>query len=859
MDLDALAKRFNGSSDAPPPVAGGPDLDALARRMNGSVSTGEDVARSALFAVPKAAIGMAGLPGDISSLARSIKAKALQYLPDWVGQADAITSAPSNAFAAMLPHSGQLRGAAEKVTGPFYEPVTRAGKATDTALQAAATMGRGLVTSPLKALGMVGSITAGTEGAGMMTDDNPWTRAAGGILTGGTHALVDAARGRPGVIVRDAVGELAGPGPQREVAPFNRSQPYGASPFGMGQLDEARAMEQAGQRYGVPLLGTESLDRGHQLASAVLASPSGNAIVEPFLRARAGAVKGATDENLLALTGPRRTPNENASRAAKAATDVIGKAESDRTAATAPLYAAAADETLPASALKPVGDDLVSRLLKSSIGGPQEAAYGNWHGRVFPTEAPPVMPAAPMEPPKAPRTPWQVPAVNPEADDIITAIRKLGGLNPADEAIGSLAKANPFSPHPVFGPVWRNPEARGPTGTRAGHSLDRMAELLDQYGYVNRNDPGAIMDKIADSGMGQQHFSNAFDHGAAQAAEDPLHRLPEALDRLVGELGARRMPRPPAPQPLGPGAALPETNVGRLNEIYRDARMTADVPTIGASNEQKFAAYPAQQVQRTLGDVLSQGSPNWRAAEQRYAKLSQDVVDPLKAGPVGVVAGKRGVDPAAPSDVGRVVSSIAAPSQRAGDIRELYTNLNGVDRQAFPGIVQTHIESELNTAMKAPLSGFNGNAGAKVNQALRGTPAQQESFDEMMRGVADAHGLPQDQVVQGANRFLDVLERTGRTPGVGSQTQPRSAINAEMGRTVMTDVGHSISSRPLAPLMDRISQRITRGRWDDLARALTAPDSVDQLARMAKMEPSGLTAAYTAAALLGVDKAAAAP
>lgn len=125
------------------------------------------------------------------------------------------------------------------------------------------------------------------------------------------------------------------------------------------------------------------------------------------------------------------------------------------------------------------------------------------------------------------------PPIDESKDDIVTAIRKLGGITPADERIGAnVARGLPFNNDPRLGPVWSS----------KGKPLDDMAEALAQYGYVDRNGLDDILDKLADTQMGKQHFSNAFDHGAAQQAEDPLVG---ALNELTAKLG----PKPKGPSP----------------------------------------------------------------------------------------------------------------------------------------------------------------------------------------------------------------------------------------------------------------------------------------------------------------------
>jgi hypothetical protein len=125
----------------------------------------------------------------------------------------------------------------------------------------------------------------------------------------------------------------------------------------------------------------------------------------------------------------------------------------------------------------------------------------------------------------------------------------------------------------------------------------------------------------------------------------------------------------------------------------------------------------------------------------------------------------------------------------------------------------------------------------------------------MMRGVAQAHGANPDAVVRGANNLLQVLERTGRTPGIGSPTAGRGEISKEMGKTLITDTLGMISLTPTKPLAHRMSDWIQRGRYVEIAKALTAPSSVDALARLAKLDPRSVTAQYYAVMLLGLDKA----
>lgn len=779
-------------------------------------STISDVAKSAAYAPAKAATGLAGFPADVLGMMSNLASKGMSK----VSGIDAGYFKQPSLFD--LLGSQSLRKGAESLTGEWYDPQTRAGKVADTGVQTALMMGRNWATTPMQAAKLTGAVTAGTEGAGALTNDNPWARLLGGLGAGMAPTLANAMKTRTGAVVRDALGDLSD-----------------------ADISAAIARSRMAQGQGVPLMGTEALDRGHQLASQVRASTSGNKILDPFLTRRPDQVRTAVERDIISKTGPRGTPTENAQRAQQAATDVISNAERARTAAVNPFYKAAEYETVPGAALRPVASEIESQIYQQPVGSAAEKALGKTYGQVFREETKTVAPAAGKGAPR-------VVGVDPNKDDIVTAVRKLGGINPDDQLVGrDLAKNMDFGPS-FAGPVWRTPQFGGAnrSNTKAGHSAEEITRKLYEAGYVNDpSDFNGVLSRLDDQLLGQKtHYSQFYE----PPQTDPLAA---AIDRLNATLA----PRKQGAKGQTITTVEPETQVGRLNKLYQNLRYETDLPGIGATSEQKVGAYPLGKVRDALGDMLRRENPNLRRGMETYEQMTRNVVEPLTAGPIGVVAGKRGVIPGEPSPVARVTAAVAdTTTARPDTIRQLYVNLNKQDRQAFPGIVQSHLENRLNAAMENLRSGPNPTAGAKFYQAVAGTPQDEANFVEMMRGVAIAHGKNPNEVVSGAKNLLRTLDLTGRTPGVGSQTQPRLAVERELSKTKIGTTMDAISASPLGPFRERLTDWTLRGRYEDLARVLTAPDSVEQLVKMAKMKPNGITAKYYAASLLGLDRAIAA-
>lgn len=636
------------------------DYDEYARKLKAGAV--EDVAKAVAVAPVKAVTGLAGLPGTMREIGDMVRNKVAPYVPEWMRKVENFgtgIAAASNPLAFALPSGGDIRSAAERGLpfGKWHDPVTWQGKAADTATQAATMMGRNLVTDPWSSLAGVTGITAGTETARHLTNENPLAMFIGGLLGATPAAAVNAVKSRQGVVLKDALGKLT---PE--------------------QIDEAIARQKAAQAQGVPLMGTESLDRGHQLASAVRASPSGNVIVDPFLAKRPEQVRAAVGRDILSKTGSNATPQEAAAVGQKAATKVIENAENFRTAQTSPYYKAAGQEPVPFSGYKGVID-----------------------------------------------------AIN----------------------------------------------------------------------------------------AGRQHMP------AQQKTFDWY------LDMLKE----------------------PSAATGRgMDSLYRAAREAGDL-SIMATPEDKLAAAVHKAVSPALESASA--TPSIVQGRQLYKDITRAVVEPRTSGPVGVVAGKTGFDPAAPSSWPRVSSVVSNADQfKASDVRTLAAELNATDKAAFPAIAHAWIANELDTAIKPLRSGPNPTAGAKFFDAVYGSPDQAAKFDQVMIGVAKATGADPKAVTQGARNLLKTLDLTGRTPGIGSQTQPRLEIGKEMGKSVISDTFNTVSAQPFGPWTQRLDDWIIRARYADIATAMTSPNSVELLVKMAKLAPNGLTAKYYAAALLGLGSIA---
>ena len=162
-------------------------------------------------------------------------------------------------------------------------------------------------------------------------------------------------------------------------------------------------------------------------------------------------------------------------------------------------------------------------------------------GVPIPAQRPPSSPPAPetadlftSEAPAAPAAPATKPTikdrkvVNTETDDLMVAIRKLGGINVELESdfAGRLSHLNG---NKIVG-VGNVERTKG-----AGRSLDDLAEALYEYGYLQTRDAGELYDKLSSAESGAKHMALGKQDFDQTQADNGTDQWIERVDQATSE------------------------------------------------------------------------------------------------------------------------------------------------------------------------------------------------------------------------------------------------------------------------------------------------------------------------------------
>ena len=253
---------------------------------------------------------------------------------------------------------------------------------------------------------------------------------------------------------------------------------------------------------------------------------------------------------------------------------------------------------------------------------------------------------------------------------------------------------------------------------------------------------------------------------------------------------------------------------------------------------------------KMFGDAAS---PAYAQARGAVASNQKNVVDPMKASPVGDIAGTKGL-PA--EQAMKSQSEILMPTApRALDpvtIRISVADLSKQDPTAARDFVRQNLQAIFDESAQNLASGANQWGGAKFAAQVAGNPRQKDNLQALVESVGNR------QTWVGFNRMLDVLEATGKRHAPGSQTAFNQQLAGELSAGGLGAIPASIASPQKA--MGLIGGWYDNFRFGkntaEMAAILTDPKSVQLMQALAKEAPSSARASAIVAQILAAQSAA---
>lgn len=297
---------------------------------------------------------------------------------------------------------------------------------------------------------------------------------------------------------------------------------------------------------------------------------------------------------------------------------------------------------------------------------------------------------------------------------------------------------------------------------------------------------------------------------------------------------------------------LPEDSVGFLNEVKKQLDASgagASSPLAQNPNMQIPAGYGMDaEAVRQAALTASRRTPTnpYETALTIQESARRQYLEPLLQGPIGKIAAKD-------TTTKKAIEVLFPASPLPNSQQEIGTAVRAVaqrNQYAARNLVRAHLEMTFNEATQNLASGVNSYGGARFAAVVRGNPQQAANLEAAVRALPNG-----DQVWQGVDRFLTVLEAQGQRQAIGSQTAfnqevlqdlRQGKLAAEAGSTVLT-AGLKLPTK----IKDRIERWRMGRNVDELAYLFTDPTAGREFARMARAG-TGINSAGSIIRLVGL-------
>jgi len=274
---------------------------------------------------------------------------------------------------------------------------------------------------------------------------------------------------------------------------------------------------------------------------------------------------------------------------------------------------------------------------------------------------------------------------------------------------------------------------------------------------------------------------------------------------------------------------VPETNVGKISEIYREKRdAIANSITGKATDEEALTQIQRSKFAPILDEIDKnlKSNKNYALGAEKYKELTESIVDPTIESIEPFLKGTR----ITPEKIKNLVFDPKDATPQ--DIRDTYQTLNKIDKKSFPNIARAYFDNVLDATLykEGDMGRPSLEAGFDLYKKIAGTKKTKDNFNAILSGVAEAQGLNKNNVLLGFKKFNDVLKRTGRIVNIDNPQRPPDT------RVYTRDAAQIGSFMWQVKFAGKYAEAVQNKTIKDLAKIFTQPDSVAQLEKLARTD-----------------------
>jgi len=295
---------------------------------------------------------------------------------------------------------------------------------------------------------------------------------------------------------------------------------------------------------------------------------------------------------------------------------------------------------------------------------------------------------------------------------------------------------------------------------------------------------------------------------------------------------------------------IPEVNIEKISNLARRYREKHDDSTTGILKDKEALNSLGRNIlfnqnQTGIADDLFSAlktNKDYKEASDLYQKLSEELVEVVRDSVGGLYKGK-----ASPAAMQKFVFDPDLMTDAS--VKSVYTELNKVNKEAFPKLVGLYIQNASRKAFKKTPQGKSLKTGFNLYNILAGDAQKAEIFNRALLGVADAKGLNKTQTanyVEGFKKFGQILERTARLANIDRPT----GVLPDFQKGITKQAAQIGSFMWRLKLATRYGEFVEDKTFKELTKILTSDNSVQELQRIGRLAVGSEEAAMRAANII---------
>lgn len=323
---------------------------------------------------------------------------------------------------------------------------------------------------------------------------------------------------------------------------------------------------------------------------------------------------------------------------------------------------------------------------------------------------------------------------------------------------------------------------------------------------------------------------------AVTVARQGLNQSDNARDRVLAQQGLSRANQELEALRNSPmKAAEFDTWLGTLSNKYKGTPQNPVDPKARG------------QVKGMLGELNKKFqaiSPEIKAAETEFARLSEALVNPVKQSMTGQVAKSGGYRADVQAQVNQfdtLMERGSDASAKVSDIRTLGTQLAKVDKNAFSDALKSYVSRQIKAAMDAggdaATAANNPDMARRIAANLWGEGKKGELKAQGLRDAvaisAQVHGQNSADVVRGLDNFMKLTKAMSSRPANVSGMRPDD-IEQVGGRNLASTALRAFGIAPFATPANRSFEFVLNSTLSQFDTILTSPDGAKMLAALGR-------------------------